>query len=94
MADDPYHLRQPDLASARAAVFEVYGPGASARWDELLGAAGLSGRETSIDAVRRLAEVMMASDPVTALSGRSLLIRVNTYEYLLAASDIIAGNPS
>ena len=49
---------------------------------------GTSGRLPLV--VRRVAEAMMAADPVMALSGRSLMIRVNTYEYLLAASEIIA----
>jgi len=90
MTTDPYHMRRPDLAEARAAIEKLYGPGADERWQKLLVKAGLSGRETDPDAVRRIAEAMQATDPVTALSGRSLLIRVNTYEYLLAASEIIA----
>lgn len=90
MTTDPYHMRRPDLAEARAALVQLYGPGAEDRWQRLLTRAGLSGRETDPDAIRRVAEAMQATDPVMALSGRSLLIRVNTYEYLLAASEIIS----
>lgn len=87
----PYHMKRPSLADAQGVLEQIYGATAGDRWNRLLGQAGLTGHETDPAAVRRLAEAMMASDEVMALSGRSLMIQVNTYEYLLTASEIIAG---
>lgn len=90
MTDDPYHMRRPDLPEARAAIEQLYGYAAADRWQKVLAQAGLTGQETDPGAVRRVAEAMMAADPVMALSGRSLMIRINTYEYLLTASEIVS----
>ena len=90
MSADPYHMTRPNLAEAKAAIEQLYGSRAAERWSKLLAEAGLRGNETDPSAVRRMAETMMASDGAMALSGRSLMIHVNTYEYLLTASEIIA----
>ena len=91
MTDDPYHMRCPDLTEARSAIAQLYGEVTAARrWSKLLADADLSGKEQDPASVRRLAETMMAADPVMALSGRSLMIRVNAYEYLRTASEIVA----
>ena len=89
MSDDPYHMQRPDLAEAEAAVYRLYGHESAGRWQSLLAAARLTGHETEPDAVERVVEVMLAADPVTALCGRGLAIRIRTYEYLLSAASII-----
>lgn len=86
---DPYHMPRPDLAEAKAAMHRLYGYRADDMWQTLLGKAGLSGHESDPAAVERMAETMMATDPVMALCGRSLVIRYKTYEYLLAAAAVI-----
>ncbi|GAA2532089.1 hypothetical protein [Winogradskya humida] len=89
-SDDPYHMRRPDLAEAKAALEKLYGHTAAEIWQRLLTQSGLTGKETDPDAVRRLADTMVASDPVLALSGRALMIRVKSYEYLQAAASAVA----
>jgi hypothetical protein len=89
MAADPYHMSRPDLAEAKDAVRRLYGYRADDMWQTLLGKAGLSGHESDPAAVERMAETMIAADPVLALCGRSLVIRYKTYEYLLAAAAVI-----
>lgn len=89
MTADPYHMTRPDLAEAKAAVHRLYGYRADDMWQTLLGQAGLTGAESGPAAVERLAETMIATDPVLALCGRSLVIRYRTYEYLRAAAATI-----
>ncbi len=91
---DPYHMTRPDLAEAEAAIGRLYGHEAGAVWQKLLASAGLTGRETDPAAVERLAETMLAADPVLSLSGRGLMIRIKSYEYLLAAAEMIADAPA
>lgn len=93
MSADPYHMSRPDLPEAEAAIRQLYGHEADAVWQKLLTSAGLTGRETDPAAVERLAATMLAADPVLALSGRGLTIRIKSYEYLLAAAQMIAEAP-
>ncbi|MBN2448159.1 MAG: hypothetical protein JXO22_15630 [Phycisphaerae bacterium] len=86
MTNDPYHMRRPDLPEAKAAVERLYGQTSRTVWQGLLAKAVLTGHETAPEAVERLARTMMADDSALALCGRSLLIRLKTHEYLLAAA--------
>ncbi|MFI5933964.1 hypothetical protein [Actinoplanes sp. NPDC051494] len=90
MTADPYHMRRPDLAEARQALDQLYGHGTGELWQKLLTQAGLTGHETDPSAVQRLADVMLAGDPVLALSGRALVIRIKSYDYLAAAAAVVA----
>jgi hypothetical protein len=90
MATDPYQMRRPDMAEAKAAVGRLYGHTSDDVWRSLLTRTGLTGRETDPAAIQRLAQAMLADDSVLSLCGRSLLIRINGYEFLLAAAAVIA----
>ncbi|WP_067501081.1 hypothetical protein [Actinoplanes sp. TFC3] len=90
MTNDAYHMSRPDLAEAKAAVEKLYGHRARDVWPGLLNRAGLSGHETDPAAIERLTEAMLGADPVLALCGRSLVIRLKSYEYLRAAATVIA----
>ena len=89
MTAKPYHMPRPGLTEAKAAVHRLYGHRSDDMWRALLAKAGLTGQESDPAAVERMAETMMATDPVLELCGRSLIIRYRTYEYLLAAAAAI-----
>jgi hypothetical protein len=76
----PYGLARPDLDEAHQALAEIYAEVTDQLWAKMLQKANLSGRETDAQALDRILELMKASDPITALCGRSLAIRVASFD--------------
>lgn len=88
-----YGLTLPTLADARQGLLDAFADDPTVvpdLWSGLLAAAGLSasatGGATGLDAIERLVDAFCRhADPVVALCGRALRIRVSTYTHLLAA---------
>ncbi|GAA3293337.1 hypothetical protein Dvina_20210 [Dactylosporangium vinaceum] len=89
-----YGLAEPTLADARAALAAVFGSeDGNAKWQHLLHGAGLTGAETDSAALSRLIAAMRGADPVTALCGQSLAIRLDSYTRLSATHDLLRSTP-
>ena len=80
-----YRLIRPTVADVLVAVYRAHGPNAASVWTQLLVAAGLAGHETDDRALNRLLDAMTTQDPVSAISARSLRIRLKTFDNLAVA---------
>lgn len=85
----PYGLPRPDLDEAHLALAEVYAEITDRVWHQLLRSAGLSGRETDPESLDRLIDAMKDCDPITALCGRSLAIRVASFDAIATDRELI-----
>ncbi|HET6484620.1 MAG TPA: hypothetical protein VFG35_31895 [Actinoplanes sp.] len=85
----PYRLKCPTIADAHAAMTRLYGAQVDGIWAGVLAQASLRGSETGLADVKRLIAAMIAADPVTALCGRSLAIRLSAFEHLSIARTVI-----
>ena len=80
---------RPTIADLHTAVQRVY-PGDGDRvWATLLATAGLTGQETTPQALHRLIDTATAGDPVLSLVACAQIIRVRSFEYLSAIHDIV-----
>ena len=87
-----YGLAAVVVADARQALGRVLGDRADEEWSLLSDRAGVTGAETDPEAVDRVIRAMQAwPDPVVALCGRSLLIRVSSHRHLSATQDLVRG---
>ena len=87
-----YGLAQPQLADVRASLTKVFGERVDPIWVRLLSTAGLTGTETDLDSLTRLGQAMLASDqPVVALCGRGLVIRLASFAHLRSVHDSVIG---
>ncbi|MBG0562885.1 hypothetical protein [Actinoplanes aureus] len=89
IASSPYGLSRPTMDDARAAVLRVHAGDGRRIWDQLLHAAGLTGRETDDSALDRLLTQMSTSDATTRLCALALRIRVTSHTHLAAAAQSI-----
>ncbi|WP_035858756.1 hypothetical protein [Cryptosporangium arvum] len=89
----PYGLPRPDLDEAHLALAEIYAEITDRIWTQILNETGLSGRETDPDALDRVIDAMKSSDPITALCGRSLEIRVAAFDAIATDRELI-GSPA
>ncbi|GAA0237595.1 hypothetical protein [Cryptosporangium japonicum] len=89
----PYGLPRPDLDEAHQALAEIYAEITDRIWTQILHQTGLSGRETDPDALDRVIDAMKSSDPITALCGRSLEIRVAAFDAIATDRELI-GSPA
>ncbi|MEU4424931.1 hypothetical protein AB0F81_30290 [Actinoplanes sp. NPDC024001] len=86
MTTTPYGLSRPTMDDAQAAIMRVHAGDGRRIWDQLLQAAGLTGRETDGSALDRLLAMMCKSDATTRLCALALQIRVNSHTHLAAAA--------
>ena len=84
-----YGLPRPDLTEAAEAVRRVCGHDTDGVWQQLLQSAGLTGRENDPASMNRLLTAMRAGNPVLAMCAQALTIRLETYDRLSAAHDMI-----
>jgi HEAT repeat protein len=85
----PYGLARPDLDEAHMALAEIYAEVTDQLWAKLLREANLDGRETDPEALDKILEIMKDSDPITALCGRSLAIRVASFDAIATDRELI-----
>lgn len=85
----PYGLARPDLDEAHLALAEIYAEVTDQRWHQLLRKADLTGRETDPESLDRLLEEMKDGDPIIALCGRSLGIRVASFDAIATERELI-----
>jgi hypothetical protein len=88
----PYGLPRPDLDEAHHALAEIYAEITDRIWHQLLRETRLTGRETDPDALDRVIEAMKAGDPITALCGRSLEIRVAAFDAIATDRELIGSS--
>jgi hypothetical protein len=88
-----YGLNQMSPAEVLTALRRVVAPEQVAPlWSALLARAQATGVERDLDSVGRLIDAMQAeTDPVVVLCGRSLRIRLSSFEHLAATHAIIGG---
>ena len=79
---ETYPVQAPTLESAHEALRRLYGPHTEDLWKTLLFAAGLTGDETDAGSFGRMVVTMQAADGVTALCGRALAVRQDTFKRL------------
>src|SRR5688500_14364019 len=87
-ANGAYGLRRPTMADAREAMHRVHRHTARSAWERLLQSAGLSGDETSDEALHQLLTAMDGLDPVSRLCAQALRIRLSSHTHLSAAHTI------
>jgi hypothetical protein len=85
----PYGLARPDLDEAHMALAEIYAEVTDQLWHQLLQKAGLTGREIDPDSLDLVLEEMKNGDPITALCGRSLAIRVASFDAIATDRELI-----
>jgi hypothetical protein len=85
----PYGLPRPDLDEAHMALAEIYAEVTDQIWHQLLAEAGLTGRETDPDALDKVLEAMKTADPITQLCGRSLAIRLASFDAIATDRELV-----
>jgi hypothetical protein len=81
-----YGLAMPTCRDVRDSLERIYGPSGAAVWERLVRESGIDGHEQGPEALRRLLVAMEANDdPVVALCGTSMAIRLTSFDHLSAA---------
>lgn len=81
----PYGLPRPDLDEAHVALAEI----TDRIWQQLLHETNLTGHETDPEALDRVIEAMKSGDPITALCGRSLEVRVAAFDAIATDRELL-----
>ncbi|WP_433794814.1 hypothetical protein [Actinoplanes sp. CA-252034] len=93
-APGAYGLHRPTMSDAREAMHRVHGYSGRSTWERLLQAAGVSGTDTSDEALQRLLTAMAGLDPVSRLCAQALRIRLTSHTHLSAAHDSMTRSPA